>query len=256
MNILIIEDEENLAYQLVKMITELEPEAKVMGIFGSIKQTIDFIQTSPDIDLMLVDIYLSDGLSFEIFEQVNPKVPLIFCTAYDQFAVKAFELESVDYLLKPIRKEDLQRALRKFGRVYKNKIIDTRLGENLRLLNEKLKSNKAYRKNFLLQKKDRLIPVGVDEISYFHSEFGMVKCITGDNRLFTLDESLDSLNEELDPALFYRVNRQYLVRKESIIDVEFCFNGRLLLNVTPPAQDMILVSKAKAGEFKDWLKNT
>jgi two-component system LytT family response regulator len=253
----IIEDEENLARQLKNMLSEIDADIKVLSVLGSIESAVSFIPMVDTIDLMLVDIYLSDGLSFEIFKKINVGAPVIFCTAYDQYALKAFELDSVDYLLKPIKKGDLERAIDKYKRLFHSQSGDSNhlheLSNKIQRIYEKLNHKKVYQQNFLLPYKDRLIPVGVDDMSYFQADYGMVKCVSSDGRIFPMDQSLDSLEETIDPVLFYRVNRQFIVKREAILDVEYYFNGRLVLNINPKPKDNIIISKAKATEFKQWM---
>lgn len=260
MNVLIIEDEENLARQLKKLLKDIDPKIHVLSVMDSIQSSVDFIrQEDISIDLMLVDIYLSDGLSFEIFEQVECKSPVIFCTAYDQYALKAFELDSVDYLLKPIKKQDLKRAIDKYKRIFKEEKSGHKLPDLTRTiqdLHEKLSKERSYKKHFLLPHKDRLVPVSVSDIRYFHADYGMVKCVTGGNKLYPIDQSLDTLMETLDPYLFFRANRQFIVKREAILDLEYYFNGRLYLNLLPKPSESVIISKAKATEFKQWLSES
>lgn len=255
MNVLIIEDEENLARQLQKMLLEIDPEVNILSMIGSVKDAVAFINGSDEIDLMLVDIYLSDGLSFDIFTKAACKSPVIFCTAYDQYALKAFEVDSVDYLLKPIKKADLQKSVDKYKRLFTEKAGGEfpKLAETIQGLYKRLSAERSYQKNFLLPHKDRLVPVSIEEISHFQAEYGMAKCVTKDGRVFPVDQSLDALAEKLDPDYFYRVNRQFMVKRDAIIDVEYYFNGRLYLNIIPKPKESILISKAKATDFKNWM---
>ncbi|MEP2025442.1 MAG: LytTR family DNA-binding domain-containing protein [Reichenbachiella sp.] len=257
MNVLIIEDEENLARQLKDLLSEIDPSINVVSVLGSIESALSFIPMVDNVNLMLVDIYLSDGLSFEIFNKIDIRVPVIFCTAYDQYALKAFELDSVDYLLKPIKKIDLERGIDKYKRLFLSKAGNSNhlpeLSDKIQRIYEKLNHEKTYQKNFLLPYKDRLVPVGVDDISYFQADYGMVKCVSKDGQLFPIDQSLDSIEEIIDPILFYRVNRQFVIKREAIIDVEYYFNGRLFLNINPKPKDNIIISKAKATDFKQWM---
>lgn len=256
MKVVIIEDEKNLATQLQKMLIELEPGVTILKMLESVHESVEFLRSSETPDLMIVDIYLNDGLSFDIFKQVNCPCPVIFCTAYDQYALKAFELDSVDYLLKPIKKDNLQKAISKFKRMYQEgespeNLIS--LSQSIESLYQKIGAAKSYQKNFLLPYKDRLVPVSVVDVAYFHAENGLVKCVTKDSKLYPMDLSLDALIEKLDPNDFYRANRQFIIKKESIVDVEYYFNGRLYLNIHPKPTESIIISKAKATEFKQWV---
>lgn len=254
MNVLIIEDEENLARQLKRLLLEIDDSLIVKQIAASVKDSLKFLQHNPQIDLIFADIYLNDGLSFQIFDEIGCPAPIIFCTAYDQYAIKAFELDSVDYLLKPIKKENLAKAIQKYKRLYGEQSAFTNLEQRINSISEKLLSQQNYRKSFLLTYKDRLVPVGIDEISYFQSEHGLTKCLTTDKRLFPIEMSLDALEEALNPLHFYRANRKYLISRKAIADAAFYFNGRLSLNMRPQAAEAIIISKAKATEFKQWMK--
>ena len=253
MNLLIIEDEEKLANQLKKLLYVIDPEIKVVSVIGSVKSAIAIIPSLDSIDLMLVDIYLSDGLSFEIFQSIEVHTPIVFCTAYDQYALKAFEVDSVDYLLKPIKQSDLTRAIAKYKRLYASDDAFPFLKEKITSLVDKLGRKRVVQRNLLLPFGDRLVPVSVDDIAYFHSEYGTVKAITSNNKMYPMDESLDALNESLDSNNFYRANRQFIINRKSIIDIESYFNGRLYVNIEPKPKKSIIISKSKASEFKSWM---
>lgn len=254
MNVLIIEDEETLARQLKRMLHDLDREITVRRMTASVMESINFFKSNPQINLIFADIYLNDGLSFDIFAQVGCPAPIIFCTAYDQYAIKAFELDSVDYLLKPIKKEALKKAIHKYQRLFGRQSAIENLNQSIHRISETLLNQKSYRQSFLLSHKDRLVPVGTDEISHFQASHGLVRCITIDRRMFTTELSLGALMDELDPRQFYRANRQYLVHRKAIVDVAYYFNGRLQLNIRPKPTQPILISKAKATEFKQWMK--
>lgn len=255
MNVLIIEDEITLATQLKRTLIELSDDITVTQITASVKDSIKYLQTNHLPDLIFADIYLNDGLSFEIFDKIGCPAPIIFCTAYDQYAIKAFELDSVDYLLKPIKKEELKKAIGKYKRLFGQRSTIENLNQSIHRISEKLLNQRNYRQSFLLTYKDRLVPVGIDEISHFQAEHGLIKCITIDQRMFPMEMSLDALMDELDPLQFYRANRQYLVSRKAIVDVEFYFNGRLFLNIRPKPAEPVIISKAKATEFKNWMNN-
>ncbi|MEM9821578.1 MAG: LytTR family DNA-binding domain-containing protein [Bacteroidota bacterium] len=255
MRVLVIEDEAHLSRLLNDLLLKIDPSILVLGEMRSVSESVEFLKSTQDIDLILLDIHLNDGFSFEIFEHVQTEIPVIFCTAYDQYAIQAFELNSVDYLLKPIKERDLRRAIEKYRRIFSEGATVNETLPSLRMaqLLQHLNREKAYKKNFLLPYKDRLIPVAVGDIHYFHSEHGLTRCVTNQNKKFRLQESLDVIEKQLDPKLFFRTNRQFVVNRSAIKDIEFYFNGRLLLNLILGAQEKILISKAKAGKFKEWL---
>lgn len=254
MEILIIEDEENAASQLSGMLLEYYPEASFAPVIDNISDAKAYLSSKPAIDLIFLDINLSDGISFEIFKDVKIDVPVIFTTAYDHYAVQAFELNSIDYLLKPIRKEKLFAALEKFRRLNNRKpILPSSMAiEKIAVL---LQAQMSYKQNFLIPYNNRLVPLNVNDISWFELCNGLVKAVTSNHITHILEEkSLDELAELLDPRMFYRANRQYLISRKAIKDVHYYFNGRLQVNIVPEPEEKVVVSKAKAMHFKNWLK--
>lgn len=190
----------------------------------------EWFRESVQPDLVFMDIHLADGSAFEIFNHVEIRCPVIFTTAYDEYALKAFKVNSVDYLLKPIGIDDIRHALEKLKRL-----------------------QESYKTHFLIPVKgDKLIPVSVDMILFFHIDNGMVKGVLDDGTSFVFTQTLDELSDCVNPSLFFRVNRQYLVARKAVRDIDLWFNGRLSLNLKIPVPEKILVSKARAGEFKEW----
>jgi two-component system LytT family response regulator len=253
MRILIIEDEERAAAQLQDMALEIIGGAVFAGTIDNIQDAIDFLASGPDIDLIFLDIHLSDGPSFEIFKEVKVDIPVIFTTAYDQYAIKAFDVNSIDYLLKPIRKEELQQAIEKFLRLEGKRqpaINEAVLETIMRMIG----GTKKYKQNFLVPHKDRLVPVSTDEFAFFDIVGGVVTGTKFDKKQLQMEEkSLEELAEVLDPARFYRANRQYLVNRKAIREVEYYFNGRLFVRLFPEPNEKVLVSKARASHFKEWM---
>lgn len=246
MRILIIEDEEYAAQQLESLIRGLVELPEFAGVIDNVEDAVEFLATKPRIDLMFLDINLSDGLSFEIFRNMKVDIPVIFTTAYDQYAIRAFELNSIDYLLKPIRKEKLQQALDKYLRLENRHTLDQ--------VSKLLVAQPNYKRNFLVPYKDKLIPVNVNEFAWFELNGGVVKGMRLDKSMLIMEEkSLEELSDVLDPGQFYRANRQYLVSRQAIQEVSYYFNGRLYLKINPATGEKVLVSKAKAGDFKQWM---
>lgn len=251
MRILIIEDEESAAQQLESLIMDMVEAPEFAGVIDNVEDAIDLLATKPRIDLIFLDINLSDGLSFEIFRNIQVDIPVVFTTAYDQYAIRAFELNSIDYLLKPIRKEKLKQALDKYFRL-ENRDQAYTLEQVSKLLS--VKPN--YKRNFLIPYKDKLVPVNVDEFAWFELNGGLVKGTRRDKTNLIMEEkSLEELSDILDPKQFYRANRQYLISRHAIREVEHYFNGRLYLKMDPATAHKVLVSKAKAGEFRQWMNN-
>lgn len=252
MKILIIEDEESAVEQLKNMLPQLVERPQIVGVIDGIEEAVDYLSSRPSIDLIFLDIHLSDGLSFEIFKEVKVDIPVIFTTAYNQYAIQAFEVNSIDYLLKPVKKEKLEKALEKFRRVETRRQLTPDAGIVEKIAEMMRGGN--YRRNFLVSFKDRLIPVAADEIAWFEVKEGVMVAIKFDNKHLVMDErSLDELAQQLDPALFYRANRQFLVSRKAIREIEYYFNGRLVLKLHPASEEKVIISRARAGNFKEWM---
>lgn len=253
MKILIIEDEERAAAQLRDLVGSIIADAIFAATIDNIEDAAEFLASDPEIDLIFLDIHLSDGSSFEIFREVKVDIPVIFTTAYDQYAIRAFEVNSIDYLLKPIRKEKLQQAIEKFLRLegkQRTAIDETMLDK----LAQMIGGAKKYKQHFLIPHKERLIPVSAAEIAFFQIAEGVVTATRFDKRQLQMEEkSLEELSGVLDPVRFYRVNRRFLVSREAIREIEYYFNGRLFVRLLPEPGEKILISKAKAGSFKEWM---
>lgn len=249
MKLLIIEDEESAARQLMNLLNESIPRPEFLPVIDTVEEAIGLLNAQPAIDLIFADIYLSDGASFEIFHSVKTDTPVIFTTAYDQYAIQAFEVNSIDYLLKPIRKEKLQQSLEKFNRLQKTPAMNEALLSSI----TRFMAAKNYKQHFLVPYKDRLIPVTAGEFAWFEIKNGVVRGITFDKKHWLLEESLDNLTEILHPDSFYRANRQFLVSRKAIKEIEYYFNGRFCLHLAPEPDEPVLISKAKAAKFKEWM---
>lgn len=253
MNILIIEDEHGAAQNLQAIIKEINSSIKILAIIETVQDTVNWIANNPTPNLAFFDIQLADGNSFEIFQKVKVEFPVIFTTAYDQYAIKAFKVNSVDYLLKPIQKQELEFALNKFRKIYENK--ETVNFDNLSKLISELGSSpkKKFRKTFLIHHQDRILPVSVSDFAFFFIKMGVVYGVTHQKEKYCIEQTLESIEEEINPDEFYRANRQYIVSRKGIKEAAHYFNGRLKLKITPTPKDEILISKAKVAEFKEWL---
>ncbi|MEN6455747.1 MAG: LytTR family DNA-binding domain-containing protein [Prolixibacteraceae bacterium] len=253
MRILIIEDEESAVDQLKNLIRQLVDQPVFEGTIDNIEDAVDFLSSGASLDLIFLDIHLSDGLSFEIFKEVHVDVPVIFTTAYDEYAIWAFDVNSIGYLLKPIRKEKLEKVLEKLRRIESRHqfVPDEAI---LKKITDMVVREGRYKRNFLVPHKDRLIPVSVEEIAWFEIKNGVVAGMKWDNKRLVMEEkSLEELTEVLDPAQFYRANRQFLISRKSIREIEYYFNSRLFLRLLPAPDEKVLISKARASHFKDWM---
>ena len=256
MKILIVEDEDLAVKKLKKTLLSVDESATVVGETDSIKSTIGWLENNSAPDLILMDIELADGQSFEIFNHVQVKSPVIFITSYDEYALKAFKVNSVDYLLKPVQKEDLQAALEKYRtmkNLYKTEAepsisIDVLVKE----LQQKLQT-KDYRKRFLVKHGQKLVSVEVDEIAYFFSDGRLNFFKTNDNRKFVVDYTMDELNEMLDPDRFFRISRSFFISVNSVAQIHDYFGNRLILHLKPETDKEAIVSREKVTDFKTWL---
>ncbi|WP_027383934.1 LytR/AlgR family response regulator transcription factor [Epilithonimonas caeni] len=253
LDIVIIEDEAATARNLEYILKEINPEIQIVKTLQSITQAVDwFALNDKDHDLIFSDIRLSDGLSFEIFRQVNITKPVIFVTAYNDYAIEAFRNNGIDYVLKPFDTEEIQRTLLKYNTLIAADIkIEQSKSESL--LQELQNTTKQFKKSFLIHYCGRLIPVEAAKINWFHTANEIVYAHMTDGRQYIVEFTLEQLEQELDPSVFFRANRQFIINKNAVEAVEYFFNGRLLVKIHPLPQEQILVSKAKAMHFRKWL---
>jgi DNA-binding LytR/AlgR family response regulator len=257
MKVLIIEDEELAVKKLQKTLASVDATAEVVGVADSIRSSVNWLQQNPTPDLILMDIELADGQSFEIFDKVEVKSTVIFTTSYDEYALKAFKVNSVDYLLKPIQKEDLHAALEKLKSLkslYSNSNSTPSLNVDslVKELQQKLQP-KEYRKRFLVKHAQKLVSVDVIEIAYFYSDGRLNFFKTTDNRKFVVDYTMDDLEEMLDPGQFFRISRAFYVAVNCIDQIHDYFGNRLLLNLKPAVDKEAIVSREKVTDFKKWM---
>jgi DNA-binding LytR/AlgR family response regulator len=248
MNILLIEDETAAAKQLRKMILETEPSFRVMTVLESVRETVLWLQTHTP-DLIISDIQLADGISFDIFGAVKTNIPVIFTTAYDEYMQRAFKINSIDYLLKPIDKTELAAAFNKF------RSLQTHPADIFNKLSGILKNMPVAKSRFLVKKGSQYVMVTTDDISFIKADVKIVFLHTNAGDKYIIDESLDELEQLLDTAKFFRLNRRYLVPATSIQKIHSHFNGRLKIEVKGTDDKEIFVSKEKAAQFKLWLNN-
>ena len=257
MKILIVEDEDLAVKKLKKTLMSVDESATVVGEADSIKSTVNWLQNNPSPDLILMDIELADGQSFEIFNHVQVKSPVIFITSYDEYALKAFKVNSVDYLLKPVQKEDLHAALEKYREIkqmYKAEPATSQvlIEDLVKELQQKLQT-KEFRKRFLVKHGQKLVSVEIDDIAYFFSDGRLNFFKTFDNRKFVVDYTMDELNEMLDPSKYFRISRSFYISVNSVAQIHDYFGNRLLLHLKPETEKEAIVSREKVTEFKTWL---
>lgn len=243
MNIVIIEDEKPAARLLKRKVEQLG--YATAAVLTSVEEGLNWFATHEQPDLILADIQLSDGLSFEIFEQISVQSAIIFTTAYDEYALKAFKLNSVDYLLKPIDETELKTAVEKFS-----------ARQNIPVLNRQFMQQflpKDYKKRYTVKSGTTLKIVAVDEIECFYSAYKSSFLATAEGRTFPLDESLETIEKEVDPKVFFRVNRQFLISVRAIKEISVYSNSRLKVVLQHFSEEEIIVSRERVSEFKQWL---
>jgi two-component system, LytTR family, response regulator LytT len=254
MKVLIVEDEELAAERLAQLIKEIEPDAEICGPFDTVAATIAHLNTNPAYDLIFLDIQLADGKSFSIFEECPVVTPVIFTTAFDEYAMQAFDLNSIDYLLKPVKREKLKLSIEKFRKLkeyYGSENPNDQLYEMIR--NLKIRKLPDYKDRFLISKGDAMIPVKASEIACFFAEDKEVLLCTHDNKRYIIPYSIEELSTKLDPKLFFRVNRQFIIAVDGIRKVHNYFNFKLKVEITVDPKLEIIVSRAKTTAFKAWM---
>jgi two-component system, LytTR family, response regulator LytT len=252
MKILIVEDEELAVKKLQKILSAVDPNAIVAGITDSIKSTVEWLEKNPSPDLILMDIELNDGQSFEIFNLAEVKSPVVFTTSYDEYALKAFKVNSLDYLLKPVQKEELQAALDKFKKWQGARNTDINMDNLVKELQQKLKP-RAYRKRFLVKHAQKLASVEIEDIAYFYSDGRLNFFKTTDNKKYVVDYTMDELENMLDPEKYFRISRSFYVSIHSVDRIDDYFGNRLILGLKPAVDKEALVSREKVSDFKKWM---
>lgn len=250
----IIEDEIPAARLLHEMLSSLRPEWEVQTLPGSIEESVEWFASNPHPDILFLDIQLVDGNSFLFVEQAKPESMIVFTTAYDEYAVQAFSVNSIDYLLKPVHQERLAETITRFESLTAKYFQDfNRQSEILDVLQNLSVPAKKFRTRFLISGGDKLFTLKVDEIAYFYSENKITFAVTKQNREHVIDLPLDRLCEQLDSDCFFRANRQMILNIDSIQRIEPYFLGKAVVHVLPPFKDKIIISKEKISSFKLWL---
>ena len=250
MKYVIVEDEEPAALRLEKMIREVLPDAVMVNHLVSVKSAIDYLKSHPHPDLMFLDIQLGDGNSFEIFDSVTPDCPLIFTTSFDQFAIQAFKVNSIDYLLKPVKKNELAAALSKFQMRESPTVKDKVDYEKLLHM---IKSNVEYQRRILIRFGDIIKAVEVNDVAYFYTESKVNFLCSFDGKNYPIDQNLDQIESMIDPKVFFRINRQFIVNIKAISKMVSYSKSRVKLILNPPTEIETIVSTERSPNFKFWL---
>lgn len=248
MKIVIVEDETAAAANLQAMLRDVLPDGEVTAVLESVAESVDYFRGEVDADLVFMDIHLADGESFRIFDSVDILAPIIFTTAYDQYALEAFRVNSIDYLLKPIKGSDLQRAVDKFRRL--SNMDRTEYHSRVETFAAR---QKEERQAFLVHVRDRIIPLKRDDIAFLHTFEERVSAYTFSGECYPMDKTLEMFQALLPQTDFFRANRQFIVSRRAVGDISVWFGSRLALNLTVDTPEKIIISKARAPEFKNWL---
>jgi DNA-binding LytR/AlgR family response regulator len=254
MKVLIIEDELPAQRILKDIISEIDSNIEIIGCLGSVFLSVTWFRNNKHPDIVFMDIQLSDGTCFNILEKINVESMIVFTTAYDEYALKAFTVNSLDYILKPYDLEDIKRTFIKYNAYSKKFLSELNKTVNYREIVEALNNYKVnYRKRFLVHSGESFYKLEVKDISYFFSSNKISFAVTFDGRTIPLDLSLDKIYEQLDPSLYFRINRQIILSQQSIQKIHSYFSGKLVVGVKPAYKEQIIVGKDKAAEFKKWI---
>ena len=249
MRVLIIEDETAASENLIAMLQEIDSEIEVLQVLESVQQTVRWLSSHPAPDLIFMDIHLSDGSAFTLFQEMEVTVPIVFTTAYDQYALDAFTVNSVDYLLKPIKTSELTRALDKFKRWTQSDVMDYLQ----RMMKMRPAGSGNYTTSLLVPVKDKLVPVSMDDVACIYSTDRKTQIYLKSGQMMLYSRSLDSIAGGLDPSKFFRANKQYIVARDCVKEIVVWFDSRLLVSMPIQLPEPLFVSKNKAAEFKNWM---
>lgn len=248
--VVIVEDETAAAVNLRSMLTALIPDVEVVEVLESVEEAVDFFSKGVNADVVFMDIHLADGDSFRIFKSVDVTIPIIFTTAYDQYALEAFKVNSIDYLLKPFKEDELQRALDKLRRLTATERAT--VVQRVEAMATNVESEAL--RTMLVRFKDKIIPISIDDIAFFYTFSERVTLTTIDGVTYPVDKTLETLSQQLDSEKFFRANRQFIVSRRAVKDIAVWFGSRLALNLVIETPERIIISKARVPEFKRWLQ--
>lgn len=251
MNVLIAEDETLASERLISLLEECDPDIKIVDSLDSVSDVVDFFKSGGSIDLLLLDIELADGKSFEIFDKVAISSPIIFTTAYSQFALEAFKFYSIDYLLKPVQLEDLRTAINKFKRISIDRSTPFKWEILEKLL---LQATSQYKERFVVKSGTKLFYKPISEIAYFFADGKNAYLVSKrENRKYMIDYSLEELDKLLDPKIFFRINRKFILCIDSVFEVRGSMSTRMEIRLNQPCEYELSVSRDRAHNFKSWL---
>lgn len=250
MKVVIIEDEAPAFRRLQKTLEEVDPEIEILDVIDSVEESIKWIKNHQQPDLFFMDIQLNDGLSFDIFEEVDILKPVIFTTAFDEYMLKAFKVNSIDYLLKPIKKQELENALKKY-QTLKSSLLNEPL-QIQNLISQIQRTERKYKSRFLIKKGDKLFSLETSDCAFFNIHNGVLYANTFDRHQYIMDQTLEEVFAVLDPERFFKANRQFIINFKAIRSASRYFKGKILLELILPTDENIIVSAERASEFKLW----
>ncbi len=257
MNALILEDELPAANRLQRLISRCDNRITISGVLDSVEAAVERLRQGEMPDLLFADIHLADGLSFEVFRQITVDCPVIFTTAYDEYALRAFKLNSVDYLLKPVEESGLREALSKFHKFYATKTAKSAVnaGPDERLIRQLLEGwgQPRFRQRFLLRRGERLDYVQIEQVAFIYSDNGLTHLVDRNGHRDLLERTLEELDQELDPLQFFRISRKFIIALPAITGIHKYFSGRLKLDLQPAPAFDVLVSRDRVDRFQAWL---
>jgi len=254
MKILIIEDEPHNAQTLCEIIVQLRSDSIILEILESIEQAVKYL-TNPNNkpDLIFADIQLADGLSFEIFSRIKIKCPVIFCTAYDQYTMQAFKTNGIEYILKPVKEQDVEAAFIKYETLKESLKPDN---EIVNLLKQTFNQNERFKVSILVHYKESFIPVAVNKIAFFVVDNEILYIHTLDNQRYPVFKSMSEIESSVDPSLFFRINRQVLLNRNAIKEVQPYFNRKVIIKTNVKTNEQLIVSRLKVTEFMNWIEQS
>lgn len=249
--VIIVEDETAAVVNLRSMLTSVVGDVEVVAVLESVEEAVEFFNGDYVADVVFMDIHLADGDSFRIFRSVEIDTPIIFTTAYDEYALEAFKVNSIDYLLKPFKEEDLRRAMDKLTRLT-NRERKEQSDNRKRLVDE---VQMQALQTMLIRYKDKIIPIKIEDVAYFYTSEERVTLTTLTGESYQVDKTLEALSQQLSPTQFFRANRQFIVARAAVRDIAVWFGSRLALNLVVETPERIIISKARVPEFKQWLQS-
>ena len=248
MRVVIIEDETAAAQNLTAILRKVCPDVEIVEALDTVVDSVEFFRSKPELDLVFMDIHLADGSSFRIFDSVEISVPIIFTTAYDQYAIEAFKVNSIDYLLKPINEEGVKRAINKWQRLtsIERKEYSERVNE--------VAQTRPTEQTFLVHFRDKIVPLKSEDIAFFHTFEERVTAYCFGGEKYQIDLTLEALQSKLPSENFFRANRQFIISRKSVKDISVWFGSRLSANLTLETPERIVIPKARVHDFKEWIR--